>query len=317
RDQGMTVAVAEIEDVYDEFSYGAHTPEAVKAFLATATSSWSRRPAFALLVGDSSWDPRNFMDQGANDFVPTKLIDTGFMETASDDWLVDFSGQSRADMAIGRLPGRTAAEITLMVSKILTYEQERELNAPLRGAVLVADTGFESQNAQTRVLLPDNVATQSIDRSQLGNDDLMRGQVLDALNAGPMIVNFYGHGSVRVWTGAGVLDSELAETLTNSNRSSIYLMMTCLNGYAHDAYVDSLSEAVLKSPNGGAVAVWASSGYTTPEPQFAMNSQFYRLLFGAQPMRLGQAAREAKLATKDLDVRRTWVLFGDPTMRVR
>ena len=89
------------------------------------------------------------------------------------------------------------------------------------------------------------------------------------------------------------------------------------NGYAHDAYIDSLSESVLKAPNGGAVAVWASSGYTAANPQFAMNSQFYRLLFGGQPLRLGEAAREAKLATPDLDVRRTWILLGDPTMRVR
>ncbi|MDQ1639525.1 MAG: hypothetical protein QOF62_2864 [Pyrinomonadaceae bacterium] len=317
RNQGLSVAVVDAEDVYDEFSYGAHTPSAIKAFLMNAAGTWARKPGYLLLVGDSSWDPRNFMDQGANDFVPTKLIDTNYMETASDDWLVDFTGQGRAEMALGRLPGRTAAEVSLMVSKIMAYEQERELNAPLRGAVMVADNGFESQSAQTSALLPAGVAKQSLNRAAIGNDDLMRGQLLDALNQGPMIVNFYGHGSVGVWTGAGVLDSDLADTLTNTNRSSIYLMMTCLNGYAHDAYVDSLSESVLKAPNGGAVAVWASSGFTPTEPQFAMDSQFYRLLFGGQPLRLGEAARQAKLATTDLDVRRTWILLGDPTMRVR
>ncbi|MEP6742725.1 MAG: C25 family cysteine peptidase [bacterium] len=317
RNQGLSVAVVDVEDVYDEFSYGAHTPVALKGFLSWAASNWTRKPEYLLLVGDSSWDPRNYMDQGANDFVPTKLIDTSFMETASDDWLVDFTGQGHADIALGRLPGRTAAEVSLMVSKIMAYEQERELNVPLRGAVMVADTGFESKSADTGALLPANVAIQSINRAEVGNDDLMRGQLIDALNQGPMIANFYGHGSVGVWTNASVLDSDLAAGLTNANRSSIYFMMTCLNGYAHDAYIDSLSEAVLKAPSGGAVAVWASSGFTSPDPQFAMNSQFYRLLFGAQPLRLGEAAREAKLATSDLDVRRTWMLFGDPTMRVR
>jgi len=317
RNQGMTVVVVDAEDVYDEFSYGAHTPAAIKAFLMNAAGTWARQPGYLLLVGDSSWDPRNFMDQGANDFVPTKMIDTNYMETASDDWLVDFTGQGNAAMALGRLPGRTAAELSLMVSKIMAYEQERELNVPLRGAVMVADSGFETQSAQTSALLPAGVSKQSLDRATIGNDDLMRGQLLEALNQGPMIVNFYGHGSVGVWTAAGVLDSDLADALTNNNRSSIYLMMTCLNGYAHDAYIDSLSESLLKAPNGGAVAVWASSGFTTPEPQFAMDSQFYRLLFGGQPMRLGEAARQAKLATSDLDVRRTWILLGDPTMRVR
>ena len=32
---------------------------------------------------------------------------------------------------------------------------------------------------------------------------------------------------------------------------------------------------------------------------------------------LGDATRQAKLATTDLDVRRTWILFGDPTMKIR
>jgi autotransporter-associated beta strand protein len=317
RNQGLSVAVVDVEDVYDEFSYGAHTPLAIKAFLTNAVGTWARKPRYLLLVGDSSWDPRNFMDQGANDLVPTKLIDTNYIETASDDWLVDFTEQGRPDIAVGRLPGRTAAEVSLMVSKIMAYEQERELNVPLRGAVMVADDGFESQSAQTSALLPTSVTKQSLDRAAIGNDDLMRGQLLDALNQGPLIVNFYGHGSVGVWTGAGVFDSELAETLTNTDRSSIYSMMSCLNGYSHDAFIDSLSESVLKAPHGGAVAVWASSGYTPTGPQFAMDSQFYRLLFDGRPLRLGEAVRQAKLASPSLDVRRTWILLGDPTMRVR
>jgi hypothetical protein len=34
-------------------------------------------------------------------------------------------------------------------------------------------------------------------------------------------------------------------------------------------------------------------------------------------MAIGDASRQAKQATADMDVRRTWILFGDPTMKVR
>ncbi|HEY6231270.1 MAG TPA: C25 family cysteine peptidase [Pyrinomonadaceae bacterium] len=317
RNQGLAVAVVDVEDVYDEFSYGAHTPMALKAFLAQAAVSWSRKPEYLLLVGDSSWDPRNYFQQGANDFVPTKLIDTSYMETASDDWFAAFTESGLPSMAIGRLPARTVAEVNLMVGKILSYEQERELNAPLRGAVMVADTGFESQTAETQNLLPATVAVETINRRDVGNDDLARGQIVDALNHGPMIVNYYGHGSLDVWTGAGLLDSDLARSLTNANSPSLYIMMTCLNGYSHDPYLDSLGEAALKAPSGGAVAVWASSGFTDAPPQFVMNLEFYRQLFGGEPIRLGQAIRNSKAAIADVDVRRTWILLGDPAMRIR
>lgn len=320
RSQGLRVAVIEVEDVYDEFSYGAHTPAALKAFLWWAASHWSRAPEYLLLVGDSSWDPRNYFGEGEHDLVPTKLIDTGYLETASDDWLADFNETGLASMAIGRLPGRTVAEVNLMVAKILAYEQERELNAPLRGAVMVADSGFESESEETQGLLPASVAVERINRAEVGNDELMRGQIVEALNQGPMIVNYYGHGSVTVWTGAGLLDSDLAGGLTNGNRLSLYIMMTCLNGYTHDANIDSLGESVLKAQNGGAVAVWASSGFTDSQPQFVMDREFYRLLFdtsGSLPLRLGQATRNAKGAIPDLDVRRTWMLLGDPALRMR
>jgi len=231
--------------------------------------------------------------------------------------MIDFTGNGLPEIAIGRLPGRTAADINLMVSKILAYEQERETNAPLRGAVTVSDRGFEVQSGQTSEQLADSMSVQRINRAEAASDDIMRGQILEALNQGPTVVNYYGHGSLRVWTSAGLLNNDLALGLTNSNRLSLFVMMTCLNGLSSDASVDSLGEAALKAPNGGAVAVWASSGFTTPQPQFEINSAFYRLLFGPAPMRLGDAARGAKAATTDMDVRRTWMLLGDPAMRVR
>jgi hypothetical protein len=38
------------------------------------------------------------------------------------------------------------------------------------------------------------------------------------------------------------------------------------------------------------------------------------MLLGA---RLGDAVRAAKSATPDADVRRTWILFGDPSMTLK
>jgi hypothetical protein len=317
RAQGMKVSVVDTEDVYDEFSYGAHTPEAVKDFLAWSSAHWATAPRYVLLFGDSSWDPRNFMGQGYNDYVPTKQLDTAELETASDDWLADFDGDGIPEIALGRLPARTTTDASTMVAKILNYDQERAAGAPLRGALLVADGGFENQSAQVQSVLTPLTTVQTLNRSAIGNDSLMRSQIVDAIDQGPTIVNYFGHGSVTVWTGAGLLDQDSAGTLTNSNRQSLFVMMTCLNGYAGDAYIDSLAETVLKNPQGGAFAVWASSGITEPVGQAQMNGQLYQLLIGSHPMTLGDAVRQAKLATTDLDVRRTWILLGDPSMRIR
>ena len=74
---------------------------------------------------------------------------------------------------------------------------------------------------------------------------------------------------------------------------------------------------MMKAQNGGAVAVWASSGLTTPEEQALMNQELFHHLFAAQGNTLGESVHAAKSATQDRDVRRTWILFGDPTMKLR
>jgi len=317
RTQGMQVSVVDVEDAFDEFSYGVHKPEALKDFLAWSSTHWTKHPAYALLFGDSSWDPRNYLGQGNTDFVPTKLVDTAELETASDDWLADFDGDGIPEIAIGRLPARTGADAAVMVSKIFSYDQERAGGANLRGALLVADAGFESQTAQVQSLLTPITTVQTLQRSVINNDDAMRTQIVNAIDQGPAIVNYFGHGSVGVWTGAGLLNQDNASTLTNGNHLSFFVMMTCFNGYSQDAYVDSLSETLLRDPQGGAFAVWASSGQTEPDGQAQMNTQVYQLLLGNQPMTLGEAVRHAKMSTADFDVRRTWILLGDPSMRLK
>src|SRR5262249_20781444 len=91
RQQGYAVAVVDVEDVYDEWSYGQRTPQALQDMIV-ATRSWKRVPKWVMLVGDASYDPKNYLGLGDNDLVPTKLIWTNTFETASDDWLGDVNG---------------------------------------------------------------------------------------------------------------------------------------------------------------------------------------------------------------------------------
>ena len=97
--QGLKVEMADIEDVFDEFNFGDRSPQALKDFLAYTQKQWAVRPRFVLLAGDASTDPRNYLGYGNNDIVPTKLIDTDYLETASDDCAI--KTQSTAQESTG------------------------------------------------------------------------------------------------------------------------------------------------------------------------------------------------------------------------
>ncbi len=105
--------------------------------------------------------------------------------------------------------------------------------------------------------------------------------------------------------------------LSNGNKLPLVIVMDCLNGYFVAPAIDCIGESLMKAPNGGAVASFASSGLTIPTGQHEMGQKLFQLLYSGAPIALGDATRQAKAATTDIDVRRTWILFGDPTMKIR
>ncbi|HLA09941.1 MAG TPA: C25 family cysteine peptidase [Pyrinomonadaceae bacterium] len=312
--QGMSVTLVDVEDVYDEFDFGSHGPFALRRFLSRARTTWTKPPTYVLLLGDSSHDPRNYEGKGDFDLVPTKLVDATYNETSSDDWLSDFNDEGLPEIATGRIPARTPAEANLMISKIVNFSPS---NVP-QSALLVADdpTGyyfnFEQANDEVQALLPSSMTVQRINRR---TDSNARANVISHFNAGQSLVNYTGHGNVDTWSN--LINASDAMVLTNGNKLPFVMVMDCLNGYFQDPTLAGLAEAFLKAPNGGAVAAFASSGLTLPDGPHAMATQLYILLYSSPSLSIGEAARMAKAHTTDIDVRRTWILFGDPCMKIR
>jgi hypothetical protein len=317
--QGYRVALIDVEDLYDEFSFGNKSPRAIRDFLVLAKANWSKAPRFVLLVGDASFDPRNYLGLGEMDYVPTRLIDTVYMETASDDWFVDLNNDGLPEMAVGRLPVQTAEEAGIVVSKIIGYEE----SSKKKEALLVADKNdqqgdfdFRSASEEVRALLPAYLTIRKIFRGEFGSDAQAKGELINGINQGPLLVNFIGHGSVEIWRGS-LLTLEDADNLINGLRLPFFVNMTCLNGFFQNPYGETLAEALIKSEGGGAVAIWSSSGLTEPDKQAVMNKELIKLLFGREPITLGEATAKAKASVSDQDIRKTWILFGDPTTRLK
>jgi peptidase C25-like protein len=147
--------------------------------------------------------------------------------------------------------------------------------------------------------------------------NVARQEIVAALNNGALLVNYLGHGSVEQWSFADLFDDSSASVLSNGNQLPVYLIMDCLNGFFQDVYSTSLAESLLLAPNGGAVAVWASSGFTDAAPQASMDQALLLILKAHPTMPLGRAILEAKSGVTNSDVRRTWILFGDPAMNLQ
>ncbi len=238
------------------------------------------------------------------------------MKTASDGWFADLNEDGNEDLMIGRLPVQTPAQATNVVGKLTsrgtpsgTWSQK---------AVLIADVSdgwnFESSVAALAGLLPPALQSSST-VINIGSTPSARDAIQSAINSGALFVDYVGHGSISLWDH-NTLTAWDTDALTNGNKLPFIAGMTCLNNYFHDVFSPSLGEALMNAPNGGAIAVWSSSSLTEPGPQVIMNQELLRHIFGANTT-IGQAILRAKQATRDEDVRRSWNLLGDPTMKLK
>ena len=314
---GITVKVVDVADVFDEFSYGLHTGQAIKDFLAYAHGNWqSPAPAYVLLMGDASYDRRNYEGFGYWDLVPTKNVSFIFEEGASDDALVDFNNDGVAEMAIGRIPARSAASILTVLSKTMAFETPANLTLN-RGALFAFDSpigfDFEAISHAFRNQLPRGMPSLFI-----GRDAPMAHQhLIDGINAGKYIVNYSGHGSANVWGSPSFFGIADVPALTNADNPSIFIMLADYNGLFMRPDADSLSEALLKAPNGGAVVTWSGTTETTPDYQLTIGVEFYHLLGVGNVQRMGDIIKGAQLSIAGGSVGYSWNLLGDPALKVR
>jgi len=255
--------------------------------------------------------------------VPTKFVPTAYHTACSDYWLVYYDADGLPNLAVGRLPARTADDATRMVLKILRRESAiAQAGLPPswgNSVLLVSDENyefdFEAATASLKPLVPSSLSVHEVAVDHLGAT--APAEIVSRINDGQLLVNYTGHGSVEQWSRLGIFGDAEAAALENGDRLPVFVLMTCLNGMFADLFTESLAEALLLAPNGGGAAVWASSGLTEPSFQAVMNRELFRQLFKTPSVTLGEAVIRAKSAVSDSDVRRTWILFGDPTMRLR
>ncbi|MEQ1603717.1 MAG: C25 family cysteine peptidase [Pyrinomonadaceae bacterium] len=311
-----TVKVIDIADIYDEFSYGRVGYEPVKAFLEHASTEWTTHPGYALFLGDSTRDMRHYEQPSPYlNLIPSHPVSLILQESFSDDALGDFDDDGLSDMAIGRIPAQTAAQVSAAFNKTVRYEAAQQSFS--RGVLFAHDVplgyDFEGMNQQLSALLPPGTPVSVVSAGEAdAHPNLVARQ-----NEGKFLINYSGHGATGLWANSGFFNLNSVPELTNANNPSVYSMLTCMNGYFVLPNGDSLSESLLFSPTGGAAAAWASTSETTPDIQLIMAIRFFETMSTGNIHTIGDLVKDAKtVLDQGADVKLSWVLLGDPAMKL-
>ncbi len=345
--QGLRVKVVELEDVFNQFTDGLYHSIAIKDFLKYAYAHWqSPAPTYVLLVGDGHW---NFKGDNVSTsqglagaspiYMPPHLawVDPWQGEVDSSNALAAVSGADLLpDMLIGRMPVNNLAELAVIISKTMAYEQAERQPWQSRLTFIADNTPDASGDFVALSEKAINLyAPASMARDRLYLDDYcttpsstpcpaMNYAITNSLNlTGGLLVNYVGHASTNRWAHEQVLVNANVATLNNLTQLPVILSLTCLDGYwLHPitATQAGLMETLLRASNGGDVASFSPTGLGLATGHDVLQEGFYRALFANDAQRLGRAALAAKLelfaAGHDYDLIETFTVFGDPALRL-
>jgi hypothetical protein len=324
RSQGLRARAVALEEIASVFGAGEASGEAVRSFLSFAFHSWVRpSPRYLLLLGDSSYDPRNFIGSSRPAPLPALWTKTSYLWTVSDPALAAVNGEDALpDVAIGRLPAATVEEAAALVRKQLDWEDSgQDLLGP---AALVADNpdaggDFEADVAdiEASFLRGREVARLLVRERGAATRDAIRG----AFDGGLSLASYVGHGGAAVWASENVLNSWDAASLLAQPRQPLLLTLNCLNGYFVAPGYDSLAEAFLKVEGRGAIAAVSPSGLSLDAPAHAFHRALMTQLTSGAHARLGDAlvaAQKAYAGTGAMpELLSVYQLLGDPALRIQ
>jgi hypothetical protein len=325
REQGLRVRAIAVEQVYEEFGFGEERPEAIREFLAYVYHRW-QAPAvrYVLLVGDGTYDFKDYLGTGVVNRVPPLLVETSYLWTASDPTLAAVNGDDLLpDVAIGRLPAANEEELRVMVEKILAYETgEANLSGLL---VLVADNPDTAGDfvANAEAIASGVLSGREVRKlylNELGSA-AMRSEIIDAFEEGVSLMSYIGHGGIHLWANENFFNRGDVAPLSPQSQQPLFVTMNCLNGYFHFPYFNSLSEETLKAEGKGAIAAFSPSGLSLNDPAHTFHEILLDEVFNRGRVRLGDAvlaAQEAYAATGAFpELLTIYHLLGDPALKLR
>ena len=334
--QGLHAMVVDVQDVYDEFGYGIVGAAPIHAFLAYAYASWpAPAPSYVVLVGDGSYDPKNYLGIGRVNYVPPYLapVDPWITETAADNRYVTLVGaDTLPDMMLGRLSVNSPAEASILVNKIIAYEQ-----TPLPGdwqkqLLVIADNADSAGDFAKftddllSCCLPAPFTAQKVYLGVTHTDTASaRAAIQAGINAGKLIVNYVGHAYYTGWASENLFQTADVPLLTNGAMLPVILSMSCRDGYyiAPDLYSadnEALAEVETRADGRGSVASWSPTGLGVSSGHDYLDRGFFNALFRDGKATVGLATAAGKLnlfsTGGNLDLLDTFLLFGDPALRL-
>jgi len=340
----ISTSVFTCEQIFNEFSGGSVDVSGIRDFIKFAFENWTVKPEHVLLFGDGDYDYKNIMGLNRNLVIPweSETSLNQIYSYCSDDFYGCISGDdSFVDISIGRVNAATALEADGYVTKVINYESGNDKSTWRNLITLIADDGLTSTTDDTSLhtapserlyneLIPRSFAVNKIYlaaypavQTSLGRRKPEVNQaIINAINAGSVLINYYGHGNPEVLAHEFVFEKSVTIPALNNSRYFFFTGATCDFGYYDDPTNPSSTELLLLKTDGGCIGALSAVRPVFGTDNEILNKAFYSNLLNSKretdnmPVSIGNAYYHTKATYSELNDRK-FHLFGDPTIRLQ
>jgi hypothetical protein len=357
----LKVAVVTTKQVFNEFAAGAGDPTGIRDFMKMIYERKNQLHTktadsliYLLLMGDASYDYKSkFATASQNrtpnntNFVPVyesreslNAVYTyssedyyGLLDDTEGNWFEGSVQQELLDLGIGRIPAHSYNDATIMVNKIIHYDNpdhfgkwrnqisfaadDEDGKMHLDQAEIVADIlerKYPEYNAR-RIYL-DMFKQVAVPNGQRSPDCV--AAIDQAVEQGSLIVNYTGHGGETGLAGEQIVTVNQINSWNNYNKPTFLVTATCEFGRYDDPERSSAAEHSILNPNGGAVGLLTTTRPVNSGSNGVLNAAFFNCAFepinGRMP-RLGDIMNRTKNNSLDKG-NRNFAILCDPTLRL-
>ena len=305
----VTTDVIDIDDIYDEFSYGQFNPEVIKDFLMTTHNNWQQPlPKYVALIGGANYD----YHRNKTIYQHTPAIDNyvpSFGAPVSDNWFVtwDTTKAYVPQMNVGRIPVTTTDEFERYFEKHQNYVSQKINDWNKRFIFFSGGTGDnQSQLDQLRevneyvidnFVIPPPISGNYTHFYKTINPNTNFGpytseEVQSAIQKGGLFISYLGHSGTQTWDNSITQPSQLRNNL---NRNPLISDFGCSTARFAEPDIKSFSQLFLLDPEGQAIGYIGNTSLGFVSTATTIPKIFYKKILADSIYNISEALKQAKL----------------------
>jgi len=326
-----------IEDIYNEFSYGIPDPSALRLFLfSTFQNRNIPKPSYFLLIADANYDFKDYFTnstgvKGGRNYIPSYGYPVG------DNWFVVWDNNIHVpQMKVGRIPINNSDELDFYLTKVINTNNAKyddfnkrylffsggPSNDPNQINSLKSTNDFIINN----YIRPNPIAGDYTHFYKTTNPQTDFGpyspeDISKSIKNGGLFISYLGHSGTATW------DNSISETeqLSNSlNRNSLITDFGCSTNKFAEPDIVCFGERFTIGKNGQAIGYVGNSSLGFTSTAYSVPKYFYESLLKLDSKEIGDAIIYAKSKmfenlgnnSSSIIFSLTNTLLGDPIIKI-